>query len=262
MIPSPQQTAIFSALSEPDLGLFISAGAGCGKTTTILECLTRIPSPLTKRIAFLAFNKDIVETLRERAPFWAKDSITTFHSLCLSTIKLNRRPAPKVDPKKLRWLIKDHFPKLSFSEADELIEEVENAKNTLTLPENDAALRLFNLSIEDTARIDFTDMLHAFATQPFPFAPFDLVFIDEAQDTNTVQRAVLKKLLGEKGRLIAVGDPYQSIYGFRGADSDAVPRLVEEFSLQTLPLSVTYRCGKRIVEEARAALLNPAFKLK
>ena len=53
------------------------------------------------------------------------------------------------------------------------------------------------------------------------------------------------------GRLIAVGDPHQAIYGFRGADSEAMGRIKEEFDCQELPLSVSYRCPQAVVRAAQ-----------
>jgi superfamily I DNA/RNA helicase len=53
------------------------------------------------------------------------------------------------------------------------------------------------------------------------------------------------------GRIIAVGDPAQSIYQFRGADSEAIPNFVNKLNAKTLPLSVTYRCPKRVVSLAQ-----------
>jgi superfamily I DNA/RNA helicase len=52
------------------------------------------------------------------------------------------------------------------------------------------------------------------------------------------------------GRLIAVGDRRQAIYGFTGADSDSLDKIQEEFNTESLPLSVTYRCPKNIVKMA------------
>jgi len=53
------------------------------------------------------------------------------------------------------------------------------------------------------------------------------------------------------GRIIAVGDPAQSIYQFRGADSEAIPNIIKKLNAKTLPLSITYRCPKTIVELAK-----------
>jgi DNA helicase II / ATP-dependent DNA helicase PcrA len=78
---------------------------------------------------------------------------------------------------------------------------------------------------------------------------FDFVFVDETQDLNPSQLALVRKA-AVGGRLVAVGDRHQSIYGFRGADPEAIPRIIRETSANVLPLSVTYRCASRIVAEA------------
>ena len=52
--------------------------------------------------------------------------------------------------------------------------------------------------------------------------------------------------------MIAVGDPNQAIYGFRGADSAAIETLIRWFKCATLPLSICYRCDKAIVREAQS----------
>ena len=57
-------------------------------------------------------------------------------------------------------------------------------------------------------------------------------------------------MLKPSGRLFAVGDPCQAIYGFTGADSAALDNIRSEFNAETLPLTVTYRCPKSIVQVA------------
>ena len=91
----------------------------------------------------------------------------------------------------------------------------------------------------------------------FPFVynlnvgKFDVVFVDEAQDLNQAQMAMVMSAIKAGGRAIAVGDPAQSIYQFRGADSEAIPNFINKLSAKTLPLSVTYRCPKKVVELAQ-----------
>lgn len=53
--------------------------------------------------------------------------------------------------------------------------------------------------------------------------------VDEVQDINPVQRALMEQLVGDSGRLTAVGDHRQSIYGFRGAKVEIIAELWEEF---------------------------------
>ena len=91
----------------------------------------------------------------------------------------------------------------------------------------------------------------------FPFVyrlnvgKFDVVFVDEAQDLNQAQIAMVLSANKMDGRIIAVGDPAQSIYQFRGADSEAIPNFINKLGAKTLPLSVTYRCPKRVVSLAQ-----------
>jgi superfamily I DNA/RNA helicase len=53
------------------------------------------------------------------------------------------------------------------------------------------------------------------------------------------------------GRIVAVGDRFQSIYGFTGADTESIPKLIERLDATTLPLSITYRCPHKVVEIAQ-----------
>lgn len=80
---------------------------------------------------------------------------------------------------------------------------------------------------------------------------FDWFLIDEAQDTNAARRALARKLLVPGGRLVAVGDPRQAIYGFTGADADSIDLIKAEFGATELPLTISYRCPLAVVREAQ-----------
>ena len=99
--------------------------------------------------------------------------------------------------------------------------------------------------------VDFDDQLYMPYLRNARFDKYDLVFIDEAQDTNEVQIALLKRMLRPGGRLVAVGDTSQAIYGFRGADHNAMNNIRKAFDCKPLPLSISYRCSKAIVREAQ-----------
>jgi superfamily I DNA/RNA helicase/RecB family exonuclease len=58
---------------------------------------------------------------------------------------------------------------------------------------------------------------------------YDLVCVDEYQDTDPAQEELLHALAGDGRELIVVGDPDQSIYGFRGADTRAITRFPDRF---------------------------------
>lgn len=103
----------------------------------------------------------------------------------------------------------------------------------------------------DKKAIDFDDMILAPLVHDLHLWPKDWVLIDEAQDTNPARRALAFKMIRPKtGRLIAVGDDRQAIYGFTGADHNSLDIIARELDSAVLPLTVTYRCPKAVVKEA------------
>ncbi len=99
--------------------------------------------------------------------------------------------------------------------------------------------------------IDFDDMILAPLYYKARFWQYSWVMIDEAQDTNPARRALALASLRPGGRLIAVGDPAQAIYGFTGADADSMDLIRQALNSSELPLNVTYRCGSEIVALAQ-----------
>lgn len=100
--------------------------------------------------------------------------------------------------------------------------------------------------------IDFDDMILAPLVFRARFWPKDWILVDESQDTNPARRALALAMLKPKtGRMIFVGDPAQAIYGFTGADSDSMNQLSKATSAKMLPLNVTRRCPKAVVEQAK-----------
>src|SRR6266480_2030825 len=86
---------------------------------------------------------------------------------------------------------------------------------------------------------------------------YDVVLVDEYQDTDPAQEELLHALAGDGRELIAVGDPDQSIYAFRGADSDAVARFPAAFrapdgsNARVLALRMSRRCGPLLLAASR-----------
>jgi len=119
----------------------------------------------------------------------------------------------------------------------------------------------FTESNLDREKIDFSDMIYFPLLDNLPFPEYDFVFIDEAQDTNTTRREVAKRMLRKRdqesaasspgGRLVVVGDRHQAIYGFTGADNDALDILKKQFTMTELPLSVCFRCSQAVITHAR-----------
>lgn len=117
-----------------------------------------------------------------------------------------------------------------------------------------AARQVLDRSMVDVEVIDFDDQL----LMPYAFrAPFfinDWTFVDEAQDLSPLQHELVAASMGKGGRLAAVGDPHQAIYGFRGADSNSMANMRERFNCVELPLHVSYRCPREVVAEAQTVV--------
>lgn len=108
--------------------------------------------------------------------------------------------------------------------------------------------------------ISFDDQVYCPTLLGGVWPKFPTVVVDEAQDLNALNHAMLGLCLGNpEARLIAVGDPLQSIYHFRGAVSDGMEHMKAlRATWQTLPLMTTFRCPKVVV--ARQQAHAPGFQ--
>lgn len=103
-----------------------------------------------------------------------------------------------------------------------------------------------------TMVIDFTDMLYLpYKWNQQPIKKYDFLFIDECQDLSKSQFAVAAKHGKKDGRILAVGDPSQSIYGFTGADINSFFRVKEYTKALQLPLTTCFRCPNKVIELAQ-----------
>ncbi len=91
---------------------------------------------------------------------------------------------------------------------------------------------------------------------------FRHILVDEFQDTNTIQYALLRLLAGNTGHLFAVGDDDQSIYGWRGAKVENIQQLSQHFAnLHTVKLEQNYRSTSTILNAANALIANNAGRM-
>ena len=271
---SQYQQDIFAFVTDESAGnAVVVAVAGSGKSTTIVEAMKLIPAD--KSAVFLAFNKAIAEELKARGV-----NAKTFHGLTYSVVT-RHKGVRSVETNKLRMLVDANFtngtdaftygnfcqklvglgrgvgigclvPNVEATWIEliayhdlELDDERGNLGRAIEL-----AQQLLELS-NAAPLVDFDDMLYLPVKDGLSLPKFDYVFVDEAQDTNAIQRALLRKILKPTSRLVAVGDPAQAIYGFRGADSNSMNLIAQEFDCKRLPLTVSYRCGTEIVKYAQ-----------
>jgi DNA helicase-2/ATP-dependent DNA helicase PcrA len=280
---SPQQDAIFAAVRTPRGGsLLVRARAGTGKTTTMVKACEF----MTGSVAFCVYNKPVAEEIKPKAAHLKNVKVGTFHSFGYLAWSKHIGTYLKPNDKKVANIIND--PARAFPEwAHEFIAKlVTLAKMNVfglttpidqcdyyglidhydvadTLPEtaDDAmvadAIRWTQevlVASNNLARteIDFDDQLYLPLLFNARMWQNDWVIIDEAQDTNPARRMLARKMLKPGGRMVAVGDDAQAIYGFTGANSDSLDLIKREFNCRELPLTTTYRCGKAIVALAQA----------
>ncbi len=151
-------------------------------------------------------------------------------------------------PSTWREIIKHHDLSLDSEEADE--EQALEYCGWLLRYSNEEA---------EKGWIDYDDQIYLPILWRLKLWENDYVFIDEAQDTNVVRRILAEKALRSGGRLIAVGDPNQAIYGFTGASHDAIELIKNHFNAIELPLTVSYRCPK--IAEKMVQPLVPHFSV-
>jgi DNA helicase-2/ATP-dependent DNA helicase PcrA len=271
--PSKYQQAVFDWILTGTGNAVVNAVAGSGKTTSLVEALSR----MVGKVAFFAFNKHISEELKRELD--ARDlrhiDVSTIHSFGFAIIRKQLGFA-KIDDRKYNAILKERMSETDWADSQlrkAVLDLTDLARGTHTKTNDKLAMRELAerhnidangdldraielaafLVAEGTAMtgvIDFTDMLW------FPYAhqlrvpTFSWVCIDEAQDLNRAQQWLVTEA-SRKGRALACGDPAQSIYGFAGADTESIPRLIETLKAIQLPLSICYRCPASHVELAR-----------
>ena len=276
MKPSRYQSTIYKVFQKTNKDINISAVAGSGKTTVLLELLNYIPSDASS--LFLAFNNSIIDELKERNK--RRDvEIMTIHSCGWRSILSRYGGRVKMNPNKgiakteralkgfegipeqKRGWYYFIIPKILDLMRCNLCENTEEAINELSEhydlnigeTEVKVAMKAFELMIKDKGQFDFMDMIYVPVTDPsIRFRKYDYVFCDESQDFSICQHQFIKNCLNRKGRLVTVGDKRQAIYGFAGADAESYERLANiNGQAIKLPLSVSYRCAVNIVKEAQ-----------
>jgi len=284
--PTDEQLHILDLARSTTANLMINALAGTGKTTTLEMIEHAVP---TKPVLYLAFNRKIADDATKRMA--TTTTVRTFNSLghrIWAKATKQFKPDPKKVPDLLRAMIETESRETKRKLWEcfwEIVNGVATAKAIGYIPQGHSmhkkrladlatledALdeapdgfvvqwidRLLTISIGAaySGSCDFNDQIYMPTLFSGTFPEFPLVLVDEYQDLNPVNHEMIRKLT--KHRLIGVGDPFQSIYEFRGAESGGMARAVQTFKMTECDLSVSFRCPRRIVEHVRWRV--PKFK--
>lgn len=279
-VPSKYQQGIFDFIQHGNGNAVINALAGSGKTSTIVNAVKLIPS--TCNALFIAFNKEIVKELEKKLAGVKNVQVKTLHSLGLLMIRRNLGTNIEIDEYKYRTFIKKNIKQLSSADFDKMTTKLmqQYTDNVIQLcdlgrynlaqcekdllqvsarhdipiidDECNAVLNVMKWGRENTTSIDFTDMVwlpYELTLNPIGLQ-YDYIFIDECQDLNAAQRELFLRCFRRGTRFIAVGDKKQAIYSFAGADAESFAKLQNLPNTTTLPLPISYRCPKKVVNLA------------
>lgn len=287
---NPQQQAAVEYLGG---ALFVLAGAGSGKTRVITEKIAYMITQAGYKphhIAAITFTNKAAKEMQERvsARLGREQTrgltVCTFHSLGM---RILREEAQHIGYKK-------NFSILDASDSARIIGELLGSsgreavfkaqhqislwKNNLQTPEvafqaadDDWAKQIaqvyaaYQATLENYQAVDFDDLIRLPTLLLQQNSEVRLkwqqrlqyLLIDECQDTNACQYALMRALVGLEGRFTAVGDDDQSIYAWRGANMENLRRLQEDYpQIKIIKLEQNYRSTARILKVANHVIAN------
>ena len=289
--PSQYQKAIFDYIQHEKGNLVVEAAAGSGKTYTLVKALSLIPQD--KRVLMTAFNKDIVKELTKKVKEFPNVEVRTLHGLgMILTTRGLGIGGMKPEGYKYTQLIYNHWQDLTKTNINKLSRNarksfVENTKKLVDFgrfylattrsemielmtkydipcvaDEVDVALKVMAIGGKNLDSIDYTDMIwmpHIYDLH-LEECEYDFIMVDECQDLNVAERNLVLRCLKKGGRLIAVGDSNQCIYGFSGSDPDSFRAIQSIPNTVSMPLSISYRCPESVVKFAQN--LVPSIEAK
>lgn len=280
--------------------LLVAAVAGSGKTTALIGRIVHLieSGVPAKRILAVTFSRQAADEMNERLHAQAPHCgarVGTFHSVGFQILReeFNFR---EVKDGYYPVLIKKAIKSLRWSHGDPKYARmaISMAKGALAEPGSKAAVETFDLlrrvygrqphtepspldevyaaAEEERERghwLTFDDMMYLStkalredeALRQRWASRWDYVLQDEAQDQSHTQFVMAEELSRDHGNLMIVGDPSQTIYGFRGADPARLGAFEERFRPTVLTLPVSYRCPRDVCAIASTTLQRMSDRL-
>lgn len=221
-----------NAVKNQNNQILIVAGPGSGKTTVLTKRLAYMISeknePAEKCLA-ITFTRKAAQEMRERLSKLLKEKVAglnihTFHSLCFSILKENFETLGLAE--NFRVISKEEK---SLYKEDELPENLLEFDELITL-----TLKLFR---------EKPDILNIYKDR------FKYVSVDEYQDIDEHQYELIKLLVPSDGNILAIGDPNQAIYGFRGGSAKFFNHFTTDYpNAEIINLKNNYRSTNTIVD--------------
>jgi DNA helicase-2/ATP-dependent DNA helicase PcrA len=279
---SNYQLAIIDFIRNGQGNLVVEASAGSGKTYTLMKCVEEIPGD--KNILLSAFNRDIATVLKRKAKDMFNVNVSTLHGLGLQMLQRNFPNEDLIlDEFKYKSYLNTNIKSLSsintyslskrdfarymsnieafinfgrcyLCETVKDLEFIEDRYDIATIAdEKEVALDILEYGKKNLSQIDYTDMIwlpNVLYCKPLGML-YDWIILDEAQDLSVCQREIVLKCRKINTRMLFFGDSEQSLYSFASSDPESFKRLKELPNTTSLPLSISYRCAKNIVDFAQ-----------
>ena len=256
-----------AALSIVDKPLLILAGPGSGKTHTLTYWLLALISQHNispQRCLAITFTKRAAHEIQQRLyslkPQHLKHTVHvhTFHSLALFFLQkygylLSLKPDFEIPSIAQRLQLLREKLHISEKKAQSSLSMISLAKRHHKTPSPSQNLRIYQVYQQEMGErnwLDFDDLI-MLACQIIPRMPerlFHYVVVDEFQDIDSAQYQLLQNLMTHTYAVCVIGDPNQSIYGFRGADPRCFERFQNDYpQTHILQLTHNYRSTPNLI---------------
>jgi DNA helicase-2/ATP-dependent DNA helicase PcrA len=276
--------------------LLVLAGAGSGKTRVItyrIAWLIGEEGVYPSNILAVTFTNKAANEMLSRVErlvpsIGARPWIGTFHS---TSLRMLRRYADRLgytksfavyDTADQLTLVRRCMRELQMSDdafpPRPILSRISNAKNELIGPAEyekhnldffgarvSEVYRMYQKRLREYDAMDFDDLIGKYVqlleehedVRDEIHSRFQHLLVDEYQDTNRAQYALIKALAGSRGNIVAVGDEDQSIYGFRGADINNILNFEKDFpGAKIIKLEQNYRSTGNILDAATGVVAH------
>ncbi|AUD62109.1 hypothetical protein BK010_00265 [Tenericutes bacterium MO-XQ] len=275
------------AVIHPSGPLFVVAGAGTGKTRTLTARIAYLimEGVNPKRILAVTFTNKAAREMKQRVidmtgPHAMDVWLYTFHAFGLQILRRHIQELPYgykpsftvIDEEDGRKIVSDVVKSLGF---DIKMFSVKALKGLISLfkcermeeferSDEEKIYKGYQQYLRENQLVDFDDLLiythELLDSYPHIKAKyqtaFDHVLVDEFQDTDLIQYKILKILGDLHKNVFVVGDPDQSIYGFRGANYNNSRYFIRDFKAEEVILDKNYRSTNYILQAANKLIAN------
>lgn len=267
------------AACEAEGAILVTAGPGTGKTKTLISwiahCIQK-RNAQPQEVLAVTFTNKAADEMKERLAVVLEDksrgiTLGTFHSICFAVLQERYENLDKVyDDKSREIILGTLFPDKEEKEIKKLSAKLshyfENNREETPAEIKSVAATYRNFTLQNGG-IDLTDIIGAvirlWNTEPEWLETYrkryHYIAVDELQDINPLQYEFLKLLASDKN-VFAIGDPDQSIYGFRGSDMKLFFRFSEDFRAKEIVLQKNYRSSAFIVEAGHKVIRNNTLR--